>query len=42
MQDLIDRLRAALDRLFPAPATRPVPVRVRPEPPHRRGGGTGQ
>ncbi|WP_424973269.1 hypothetical protein [Dinoroseobacter sp. S76] len=41
MQDLIDRLRAALDRLFPAPAARPVPVRVRPErpqPPHRGAG----
>jgi hypothetical protein len=28
MQDLIDRLREALDRLFPAPAARPVPIRV--------------
>lgn len=36
MQDLIDRLRDALDRLFPAPAARPVPVRVHDRDP--RGG----
>lgn len=36
MQDLIDRLREALDRLFPVPAVRPVPVRVKDDRP--RGG----
>jgi hypothetical protein len=35
MQDLIDRLRAALDRLFPTPDARPVPVRVREDRPRR-------
>lgn len=29
MERLIDRLQDLMDRLFPAPAARPVPVRVK-------------
>jgi hypothetical protein len=35
MTGLIDRLKDLLDRLFPEPAARPVPVRVKPREPRR-------
>ncbi len=35
MKDLIDRLHELLDRIFPAPGARPVPVRVKDREPKR-------
>lgn len=35
MKDLIDRLNELLDRIFPTPDRRPVPVRVKDKEPRQ-------